>query len=85
MADGRHLLIYNDFATLPGTKKGPRTPLRVALSTDSATTFLPIVTLETSPISQYSYPAIIEGRDGTIHCTYTWRRQRPAYVRLRLK
>ena len=26
MSDGRHILIYNHFSTLPGTPKGPRTP-----------------------------------------------------------
>ena len=34
MKDGRHVLIYNDFSTLPGTPKGPRTPLCVAVSDD---------------------------------------------------
>ncbi len=83
LADGTHLLIYNPFSTLPATKKGPRTPLAVARSTDGLH-WTPIVTLEDSPISQYSYPAIIQGRDGDIHCIYTWRRQRIAYRRLTL-
>ena len=30
LQDGRHVLIYNNFSTLPGTPKGPRTPLCVA-------------------------------------------------------
>ena len=32
MSDGRHILIYNHFSTLPGTPKGPRTPLCIAIS-----------------------------------------------------
>ncbi|MDY4160090.1 MAG: hypothetical protein SOX94_01020 [Prevotella sp.] len=41
-----------------------------------------ICTLEDSPISQYSYPSIIQGNDGSLHCVYTWRRQRIVYKRI---
>ncbi len=82
MQDGRHVLIYNNFATLPLTKKGPRTPLSIALSNDGQT-WQHWLTLEDSPIDQYSYPAIIQGRDGTLHCIYTWRRQRICYKQVR--
>ncbi|MBR1687407.1 MAG: family 78 glycoside hydrolase catalytic domain [Prevotella sp.] len=84
LRDGRHVLIYNDFSTLPGTKKGPRTPLSIAVS-DDGTHWHHALTLEASPISQYSYPAIIEGRDGRLHCVYTWRRQRVAYKQIDIK
>lgn len=83
LRDGRHVLIYNDFETLPGTKKGPRTPISIALS-DDGTHWHHALTLEDSPINQYSYPAIIEGRDGKLHCVYTWRRQRIAYKKIDL-
>jgi alpha-L-rhamnosidase len=82
LSDGRHALIYNNFATLPLTKKGPRTPLSVALSSDDGRTWQHWLTLEDSPMGEYSYPAIIQGRDGSLHCVYTWRRQRIAYKRL---
>ena len=81
LSDGRHVLIYNNFATLPLTKKGPRTPLSIAIS-DDGTNWRHALTLEDSPIDQYSYPAIIQGRDGTLHCVYTWRRQRIAYKQI---
>lgn len=42
------------------------------------------MTLEDSPISQYSYPSIIQGKDGKLHAVYTWRRQRVAYKELDL-
>lgn len=77
----RHILIYNDFGTLPGTNKGPRTPLSLAVSEDGVT-WHHLMTLEKSPISQYSYPTIIQGKDGSIHCIYTWRRQRIAYKKV---
>ena len=83
MKDGRHVLIYNDFSTLPGTPKGPRTPLCVAVS-DDGIHWKNVMTLEDSPISQYSYPSIIQGKDGKLHAVYTWRRQRVAYKELDL-
>jgi alpha-L-rhamnosidase len=81
LEDGRHLLVYNNFRTLPGTPKGPRTPLNVALSADGVNWEETLV-LEDSPISQYSYPSVIQGKDGAIHIVYTWRRQRVKYVRI---
>ena len=82
--DGRHALIYNNFETLPLTKKGPRTPLSIALSDDDARSFHHWKTLEDCPMGEYSYPAIIQGSDGTLHCVYTWRRQRIAYKQIKL-
>ena len=84
MKDGRHALIYNNFETLPLTPKGVRTPLSIAFS-DDGKTWQHVLTLEDSPIDQYSYPAIIQGRDGKLHCVYTWRRQRVAYKQIDLK
>ena len=81
MKDGRHILIYNNFSTLPGTPKGPRTPLCVAVSEDGIN-WQPVLTLEDSPISQYSYPSIIQGKDGKLHAIYTWRRQRIKYAEI---
>ena len=81
MKDGRHVLIYNNFSTLPGTPKGPRTPLCVAVSEDGIN-WQPVLTLEDSPISQYSYPSIIQGKDGKLHAIYTWRRQRIKYAEI---
>ena len=81
LKDGRHVLIYNDFETLPGTKKGVRTPLSIAIS-DDGTHWRHALTLEDSPISQYSYPSIIQGRDGMLHAVYTWRRLRVAYKQI---
>ena len=84
LKDGRHVLVYNDFETVMGTKKGPRTPLRLAIS-DDGEHFRPYVTLEDSPVDQYSYPAVIQGSDGNLHVVYTWRRLRIAYKEIKLK
>ena len=83
LQDGRHVLIYNNFSTLPGTPKGPRTPLCVAISEDGIN-WPPVLTLEDSPISQYSYPSIIQRKDGRLQAVYTWRRQRVKYAEIDL-
>ena len=67
LKDGRHLLVYNP------TTRG-RTPLVVAMSDDGKGWKL-FVTLESAP-GEYSYPAMIQARDGKVHVTYTWKRQR---------
>lgn len=84
LRDGRHVLVYNDFETLDGTPKGPRTPLSLAVSTDDGASWQHVMTLEDSPVGEYSYPAVIEGSDGTLHIVYTWRRQRIKYLQVRL-
>ncbi len=71
LRDGRFLLVYND------TPKG-RTPLSVALSKDGER-WTKAFDLETEP-GEYSYPAVIQTRDGLVHITYTWRRERIRHV-----
>lgn len=83
LKDGRHVMVYNNFETIPGTPKGARTPLSVALS-DDGIHWQHVITLEDSPVSQYSYPAVIQGKDGKVHVVYTWRRQRIKYAALEL-
>jgi len=71
LRDGRHLLVYNP------TQHG-RTPLVLGLSTDGKS-WKQVATLEDQP-GEYSYPAIIQTRDGLVHITYTWKRQRVRHV-----
>ena len=73
LADGRFLLVYNH------TPKG-RSPLNVAISTDGIE-WKPALTLESEP-GEYSYPAAIQSRDGLVHITYTWKRQRVKHIAL---
>lgn len=81
LKDGRQLLVYNH--VLPAASwvrgKGPRTPLNVAVSNDGIKWFAATV-LEDSPISQYSYPSVIQTKDGMVHIVYTWRRERIKHV-----
>lgn len=81
LKDGRHVLIYNNFETIQGTPKGPRTPLDIAIS-DDGKDWKHVIVLEDSPINKYEYPSIIQGADGTLHAVYTWRRQRIKYVKI---
>jgi predicted neuraminidase len=71
LADGRHLLVYNHSTS-------GRTPLNVAVSSDGKT-WRAAVTLEDQP-GEYSYPAVIQARDGTVHLTYTWNRVKVKHV-----
>jgi alpha-L-rhamnosidase len=83
LKDGRQLLVYNHVKphdTLPNGK-GARTPLNVAISKDGKK-WDAVLILEDSPISQYSYPSVIQSKDGMVHIVYTWRRQRIKYVKI---
>jgi predicted neuraminidase len=71
LRDGRHLLVYNP------VPKG-RSPLSVALSADGKT-WKDVLVLE-NELGEYSYPAIIQAGDGTVHITYTWKRLRLRHV-----
>lgn len=71
LADGRFLLAYNPTTT-------GRETLSVAVSADGRS-WRAAVTLEDSP-GEYSYPAMIQTRDGLVHVTYTWKRQRIKHV-----
>jgi predicted neuraminidase len=71
LPDGRFLLVYN-----PTTRGRQR--LEIAVSTDGRT-WVRAVTLEDSP-GEYSYPAMIQARDGRVHVSYTWKRQRIRHV-----
>jgi alpha-L-rhamnosidase len=79
LKDGRQLLVYNHVLPSGNLAKGPRTPLNVALSKDGKTWYASLI-LEDSPISQYSYPSVIQTSDGMVHVVYTWRRQRIKHV-----
>jgi predicted neuraminidase len=71
LADGRQLIVYNP------VPRG-RTPLAVAVSRDGKR-WTKVLTLEDQP-GEYSYPAVIQTRDGRVHVTYTWKRERVKHV-----
>jgi predicted neuraminidase len=73
LSDGRALLVYNH-------TERDRSPLNVAASSDGKQWKAALV-LEDQP-GEYSYPAVIQTRDGLVHITYTWKRQRIKHVAL---
>lgn len=75
LRDGRQVLVSNPV-------RDGRTPLVVSLSRDGVQ-WTPIDTLEQAP-GEYSYPAVIQTRDGLVHVSYTWRRTRIRHVVLRV-
>jgi predicted neuraminidase len=75
LADGRHVLVYNH------TSRG-RSPLNVALSEDGKN-WNEVLVPEDEP-GEYSYPAVIQTKDGLVHITYTWKRVRIKHVVLDL-
>ena len=83
LKDGRQLIVYNHVLPPDSAKngKGARTPLNVAYSSDGKTWYAALI-LEDSPISQYSYPSVIQTKDGMVHVVYTWRRKKIKYVKI---
>lgn len=83
LSNGMHVMICNEKPIPHGIKngKGLRTPLSL-MKSDDGENWHHWITLEDSPISQYSYPSIIQTADGHIHCIYTWRRQRIKHIEL---
>lgn len=71
------MLIYNHTDT-------GRSPLNLAVS-NNGETFTPLMTLEDEPGGEFSYPNIIQGRDGDngLHLCYTWQRKNIRYVYIR--
>jgi predicted neuraminidase len=71
LADVRSLVVFDDSPKV-------RTPLTVAVSPDGKA-WKRVLVLEDGP-PEYSYPAVIQTRDGMIHITYTWLRKRIRHV-----
>lgn len=64
---------------------GVRWPLNVSISSDGERWDMR-VTLEDQPLRHgYAYPAVIQTRDGLIHITYTWNREKIKHVVIDLK
>ena len=73
LKDNRQLIVYNHMT------KG-RNKLHVAISGDGKT-WEAVVLLENDIENrEYSYPAVIQTKDGLVHITYTWNRKQIKHV-----
>ena len=79
LKDGRHLLVYNH-STKAGPEPKGRNILNLAISEDGKN-WKVVTTLENEPIQHgYSYPAIIQTKDGMVHVSYTYDRRSIKHV-----
>ncbi len=65
LANGHWVLVYNN--TISG-----RNRLAVSLSTDEGRSWKHTRHLEDQPQGSYHYPAITQGKDGTLHVVYSY-------------
>ena len=79
LKDGTHLLVYNHIK--PSKTWGSRSKLNIAVSNDGINWYAAVL-LENDQDkdSEYSYPAVIQTKDGKIHITYTWNRKLVKHV-----
>ena len=73
LSDGRVLLAFNDSDTGRGN-------LRLAASADEGRTWKRLATLEEEKGAEFSYPYLLQARDGTVHLVYTWKRKAIKHV-----
>jgi predicted neuraminidase len=67
--DGRLLLTYNP-------QQANRNKLALSLSSDEGHSWsAPRLVEDAAGGEEFSYPALLQGRDGTIHLAYTWQRK----------
>jgi len=81
LKDGRHLMVYNNVKPPESARDGwgGRSPLNVAISQDGKN-WTNVITLENEPKMEFSYPFVIQSKDGLVHITYTWKRQNVKHV-----
>lgn len=72
LKERRALLVYNPTAA-------GRNRLVMALSEDGQS-WRDVLTLEDTAGAEFSYPAMIQDKDGLVHVTYTWNRERIKHV-----
>jgi predicted neuraminidase len=66
LASGDLAIVYNDKET------SPRDRLAVSISSDEGATWGSTRHIENTPGSRFDYPSVAQGRDGSIHVTYSY-------------
>lgn len=72
LESGRLLLAFNN-------SEHDRTPLSLAVSENGGKSWKVVKDLETAP-GEYSYPSLCKGKDGTVHISYTYKRESIKHV-----
>jgi len=82
LRDGRQLLVYNHSTReQEGMGHKGRGILNLALSRDGAQWEAALILdYLDQPNRQFSYPSVIQTRDGLVHVVYTWHRERIKHV-----
>ena len=62
----------------PNKWGGKRSPLNVAVSQDGKSWEAALVLEDES--GEYSYPSVIQAKDGKVHIVYTWKRDKVKHV-----
>lgn len=75
LQNGLHVLVHNPLGNRPKETEGEREILAVSISKDGSH-WTKVGELENTPLKEFSYPAIIQTRNGRIHITYTWKREK---------
>lgn len=78
LKNGKHILVYNHVRSAKG-EWGPRSPINVAISDDGRTWYTALE-LNNEAGAEFSYPYILETRDGKVHILYTWKRRKIRHV-----
>lgn len=81
LREGFHVLVYNH-ADKPTDKwSGLRSPINVAVSADGVhwENIVELERLEDGK-GELSYPAVVQGEDGLLHITYTWKRRKIRHI-----
>ena len=73
LTDGRVMLAFNDSAAGRGN-------LSLAVSDDEGRTWRRLATLAEEAGAEFSYPFLLQARDGKIHLVYTWKRKAIKHV-----
>jgi len=78
LKDGRFLIVYNHTGKDPDEWEGDRSPLNVAISKDGE--FWEAALVLEYEDGEFSYPSVIQSKDGLVHIVYTWKRERIRHV-----
>ena len=79
LSDGRHLLLYNHLGGQGNNGWGKRHAIHLAIS-DDGIVWKALAVIEKATEGEFSYPAMIQTKDGLVHMTYTWNRKRVKHV-----